>query len=86
MQGGDPDPRLCAGVTSAGVLHPDVESSMKERHRPVGIHPEEGHKNDPRNETPFLHGEAERAGAVQPGEEKALGSPESSLSLSVRGQ
>ena len=38
-------------------LNPDVESSVQERHRPIGAHPEEGHKNDPR---------AERAAAVQP--------------------
>ena len=31
----------------AGVLHPDVESSVQKRHRPVGAHPEEDHKNDP---------------------------------------
>jgi len=35
-------------VTSPRVLHPDVESSVQERHRPVGVHPEEGHKNDPK--------------------------------------
>ena len=30
-------------------LCPDVESSIQEGHRPVGMHPEEGHKNDPRD-------------------------------------
>ena len=39
---------------SPGALHPDVESSVQERHRPVGTHPEEGHKNDPRDGTPLL--------------------------------
>jgi len=29
------------------VPHPHVESSVQERHRPVGAHPEKGHKNDP---------------------------------------
>ena len=48
----------------------------------VGAHPEDGHKNDPRNGTPPLWGQAERAGAVQPGGEKALGRPESGLSVS----
>jgi len=36
------------GETSPGVLHPDVESSVKEKHGPIGVHPEEDHKNDPR--------------------------------------
>ena len=45
-EGGDPAPLLCAGEASPGVLHPDVESSVQEGHRPVGAHPEEGHKND----------------------------------------
>jgi len=39
----------------------------------------EGHKNDPRAGTPLLLGKAERSGAVQPGEEKALGRPYCSL-------
>ena len=36
-----------------------MESSVKERHRPIGAHPEEGHKNDPRDGTPLLQGQAE---------------------------
>ena len=70
----DPAPLLCAGKTSPGALHPDVECSVQERHRPVGAHPEEGHRSDSRDETPLLQGQAERAGSIQPGEEKALGS------------
>jgi len=46
-----------------------VESSVQERHGSVGAHPEEGHKNDPRDGTPLLRGQAERAEAVQPREE-----------------
>ena len=73
-EGGDSAPLLCTGETSPGVLHPEVESSLEKRGRcrPVGAHPEEGHKNDPRDETPLLPRQAERAGADQPGEEKAL--------------
>ena len=41
--------------------------------------PEDGHKNDQRAGTLLLGGTAERVGAVQPGEEKALGTPYSSL-------
>ena len=52
--GGDPAPLLCAGVASLGVLCPDVETSVQERHRPVGLHPEDGHKNHPENGTPPL--------------------------------
>ena len=45
------------------------------------MHPEEGHKNDPRNGTP-LQGEAEGAGTVQHGEENATRRPEIGLSVS----
>ena len=44
---------------------------------PLGVCPEEGHKNDPRGGTSPLQGQAERAGAVQPGEEKAPERPDS---------
>jgi len=43
--------------------------------------PEEGRKNHPRDGTPPLQGQAERVGAVQPGEEKALGRLDSSFSV-----
>ena len=49
-----------------------MESSVQERHGPVGVCPEEGHKNDPRDGAPLLQGQAERAGAIQAEEEKAL--------------
>jgi len=70
VEGGDPTALLCAGEILSAVLCPDVESSVQERHRPVGGHPEESQKNDPRNGTPLLWGQAERAGAVQSVEEK----------------
>lgn len=65
---GDPAPLLCAGVASAGVLCSELESSLQEGHRPIGVHPEDGHKNNPRDETLPLVGQAERAGAVRSGE------------------
>ena len=68
---GDPAPLLCAGEASPGVLRPDVESSVQEKHVALEACPEEGHKNELRDGTPLLRGQAERAGAVQPGEEKA---------------
>ena len=43
--------------------------------------PEKGHRSDPKDGTPALQGQAERAEADQPGEEKALWKPESSLSV-----
>jgi len=85
VNGGAPAPLLCTDETSPGVLHPDVESSVQERDGPAGAHPEESHKNDLRDGTPLLPGQAERAGAVHLGEEKALGRPESSLSVSKGG-
>jgi len=45
---------------------------MFERHKLVRVCPETGHKSDPWNGTPLRGGQAERAGAVQYGEEKAL--------------
>ena len=54
VEGGDPAPLLCTGETLPGVLHPDGESSVQDRHGPVGAHPEKGHKNGTRDGTPFL--------------------------------
>lgn len=63
---------------SLGVLHLDLESSVQQGHRSIGACPEKSHRNHSRDGTPSLP--AERAGAVQLGKEKALGSPESGLS------
>ena len=72
VKGGDPAPLLCTGEASPGVLHPDVEFSVEERHGPVRVHPEDGHKNYQRDATPILQGQAERGWALQPADEKAL--------------
>jgi len=36
---------------SPGILCPEVESSVKERHGPVGMHPGKGHRNEPWGQT-----------------------------------
>ena len=54
VEEGDSAPLLSTGETSLGVLRLDVDSSVQERCRSVTVHPEEGHRNDPRDETPPL--------------------------------
>ena len=62
------------------MLHPDGECSVQERRGTVGACSAEGLKNDPRDGTPPCEDRL-RAGAVQPGEQKA----HSSLSVSKEG-
>ena len=45
-EGGDPAPLVCAGEPSCGVPRPDMDSSVQERHGPVGVHPKKAHKNN----------------------------------------
>jgi len=63
--GGDSAPLLCLGETPPGVLSPALEPSAQEGHGPVGVGPEEGHRNDQRAGTSLLRG---KTGVVQPGE------------------
>jgi len=46
VEGGDSATLLCSGETPPAVLCPDPEPSAQERHGPVRVGPEEGHKND----------------------------------------
>jgi len=84
-EGEDSAPLLCSGETPPGVLRPALEPSAQEGHGCVGAGPEEGHKDGPRAGTPLLGGQAERVGAVQPGEGKASGRPYCSLLVHKRG-
>ena len=61
-------------ASSSGVLSTEQTWSCWNRAR-------ESPRNDARAGTPLLGGKAGRAGAVQPGEEKALGRPQSTLSV-----
>jgi len=58
-----------------------LEPSAQERHGPVVVGPEEGHKNGPRTGAPLLQGQADRVGAVQPEGEKAAVRPDCGLSV-----
>lgn len=53
-------------------MHPALGPSVQERHGPVGVSLEGGHKVHQGAVVPVIQGKAERIGAVQPGEEKAL--------------
>ena len=79
VEGGDSAPLLLSPETPPGVLYPALEPPAQERRGPVGAGPEERHQNDPRAGAPLWQGQAEGVRAVQPGEEKAPGTPYSSL-------
>ena len=76
----DSAPLLCSGQTPPGGLRPTLEPSAHEGHRAVGVSLE-GDEKDQRAGAPLLQGQAERAGAVQPGEKKAVGRSDCSLSV-----
>ena len=82
VKGGDSTPLLLSGESLPAVLRQALEPSAQDRHGSVGEGPEEGYKNDLQAGTPLLWGKAERVGVVQTGEERALGRPYSSLSVS----
>ena len=67
------------------LVRPHLENCIQiwnsQYRRPIGMQPEEGCKNHPRDRTLLLQGQAERAGAVQPREEKVLERPERPFSI-----
>ncbi|XP_051633419.1 translation initiation factor IF-2-like [Manacus candei] len=65
-------PLLCSGESPAGALHPAPGPSAQEGHGPVGASPKEGHEVDKRIGAPPLRRQAEKVGAVQPGEGKVV--------------
>jgi len=55
------------------------------KHGPAGLGPEEGQEDDQGAGAPRLEGRAERVGAVQPGAEKAPGTPYGSIPVLKEG-
>ena len=72
-------PLLHSHEAPPGALRSALGPPAQGGHGPVGVSPEEGYKVDQRPETPFLQRELKSVGVVQPGKEKALGRPYSSL-------
>ncbi|KAJ7396423.1 hypothetical protein BTVI_145404 [Pitangus sulphuratus] len=72
-------PLLCHREAPSEVLHPGLGSSAEERHQPIRVDPEEGHKDDQKDGAPLLQRKAERGGVVQHGEKKTSGRPHCGL-------
>jgi len=70
-EGGSPSPLHCPSEASSGVLRPVLGSPVRERWGAAGESPAEGYKDGEGTGASLLRGEAEGAGLVQPGEEKA---------------
>ena len=81
VKGGDSAPLICSHDTPPGVLRSVLGPSTQEGHGAVGVGPVEGHGDDQRAGAPPLWEQAERDGALQFGEEKALRGPHSSISV-----
>ena len=70
VEGDDSAPLFCSCETPPD---PALRPQHKKDVELLGVGPEEGHKDDQRAGAPPLQRQAGRVGALQPGEEKALG-------------